>query len=257
LSFQDFRDLEMSSTLPSTHLLRRYVLFALTVVFLLTMLRAIYTLWNFTAVVESEALITVFLQGLRFDLALVGALLFVPMVFFTLLSMFKLTHGLARGLAVVWLTLAMLFVLVVEFVTPYFMGTAGIRPGLAEWGSVPTTIDTMLELPRQHPIPAVLGGLLCLLVVVAFWQRLETRRLLRFPITKGGGALMMLLGGVACIVAIWSGPVIGTKPLSVNDLDVSTNATVNELTINSGFKLLSTLSEDLAGSLLNAQPAAQ
>ncbi len=240
----------MSSTLPSTHLLQRYALFAFTVLFLLTMLRAIYALWNFSAVAESGALISVFVNGLRFDLALLGALLFVPMVIFTGLSMFTLTHGLARALTVVWLILAMLFVLLVEFVTPYFMDTAGIRPGIAEWGSVPASLETMLALPKEYPIPAVLGGLLCLLVIVAFWQRLETNRLLRFPVSKGSGVLLMVLGGAACVFAFWSGPIIGKNPLSTGDLDVSSNQIVNELTMNSGFKLLSTVGEGVTAQLM-------
>ena len=57
------------------HLVRHYLLFVFVVVFLLTLARAAYNLWQFDKVVEANVLIPSFLQGLRFDLALIGMVL--------------------------------------------------------------------------------------------------------------------------------------------------------------------------------------
>lgn len=250
----------MGSILPATHLARRYLLFALTALFLLTMLRAIYVLWSFPAVTDADALINVFVQGLRYDLALIGALLLVPVVIGTFLSMFNPTRGLGRFLVVLWLMLAVVFLLVTELLTPWFMVTEGVRPGLTEWLGVPASINAMLQLPRDYPIPAALAGLLCLLVFVAFWQRLENSRLLRFPIRKDGGFLLILFGGVLCAGAAWSGIIAGDQPIDARAAATTDGPTtdvqqsVNELTMNSGYTLLAPFGEELK-SMVSGDPS--
>ena len=237
----------MSGTaLPATHLLRRYLLFALTLVFLLTMLRAGYALWQFTAVAESDALVTVFLHGLRFDLALIGALLIVPVILFTLMSMFSFTRGLVRFLSPLWMMLTLTFVLLVEYVTPWFMATEGVRPGLGEWSAIESPLNLLREVPQQFPIPAAIGGVLCLLILIAFWQRLENHRLLPYPLRKFAAFFSATVGGALCVLAVWSGPIIdGGNPLATSDAGISTDKTVNELTMNTGFKVIATAAENL------------
>lgn len=235
----------MSAALPATHLLRRYLLFAFTIMFLLTMLRAGYALWQFDAVADSGALLDVFLQGARFDLALVGALLIVPTILFTLFSMFDLTRGLIRFLSTAWLVLTLAFVLIVEFVTPWFMLTRGARPGVSEWSEIESPTALLIDVPKQFPIPAALGVLLCVLILVAFWKRLEVNRLLPYRLGKLAALFLALIGGAACLFAIWSGPVVGSHPLSTSDALVSADLTVNELTMNTGFKVLSTVTENV------------
>ena len=239
----------MSTALPATHLLRRYLLFALTLVFLLTMLRAGYALWQFTAVADAEVLVTVFLHGLRFDLALIGALLIIPVFLFTLMSMFGFSHGLVRFLSPLWMMLTLAFVLIAELVTPWFMITEGVRPGLTEWLELEAPLTLLRDVPQQFPIPAAVGGLICILILIAFWQRLENNRLLPYPLRKVAAMFMAVVGGILCVFAVWSGPIIdGGNPLTTRDALISTDQTVNELTMNTGFKVIATAAENLLAS---------
>ena len=226
--------------LPATHLARRFALFALTVVFLLTTLRAGHALWHFPAVEESGALVQVFLQGLRFDLALVGLVCLVPVVLGSLLGMFAATRGVARALVVGFLVLGLVLVLLAELVTPWFLAEAGLRPGLQELLGLDDPVGALVGAVRAAPVVAGLGALLAVLVTIAFWARLEVSRLLRFPLARGSAVALAVLGGLACALAIWSGPDLRGGPLSPGDARITADATVNELVMNSAWKTLST-----------------
>ena len=230
----------MAASLPATHLFRRFALFALTVVFLLTTLRAGHALWRFTEVEESGALVQVFLQGLRFDLALVGLVCLVPVVLGSLLGMFAPTRRLARALVVAFLVIGLVLVLLAELVTPWFLAEAGARPGVVELAAVDDPLRATVAAVRAHPVVAGLGAALAVLVTIAFWARLEVSRLLRFPLSKGSAVALAVLGAAACTLAIWSGPVLERAPLSPRDASITEDATVNELVMNSAWKTLAT-----------------
>lgn len=231
----------MVATLPATHLARRFALFALTVMFLLTMLRAGHVLQHFVAVEGQGAVLRVFLQGLRFDLAFVGLVCLVPVVLGPLLGVFGPTRGLARWLVVACLVSGLLLMLLAELVTPWFLVERGLRPGVPELAGVGDPLGAGIAAVRAHPIAAGLGALLAVLVTVAFWVRLEVSRLLRFPLDKGSALALAVLGGAACALAIWSSPDRWPAPLSIADAQISDDATVNELTMNSAWKTLVTV----------------
>ena len=230
----------MASSLPATHLLRRCALFAFTVVFLLTMLRAGHALWRFPAVEGQGAIVALFLQGLRFDLALVGMVCLVPVTLGALLGMFDATRALARAVVVGTLVAGLVLVLLAELVTPWFLAEAGSRPGVAELVGLADPLGAAVGAVTAHPVVAGLGALLAVLVLVAFWARLEVSRLLRFPLSKGSALALAALGGAACTLAIWSAPVPRGAPLSPADASISDDATVNELVMNSAWKTLAT-----------------
>ncbi len=230
----------MAATLPATHLLSRFALFALTVLFLLTMLRAGHALWRFAAIEGQDALLPLFVQGLRFDLALVGVVCLVPVTLGSLLAMFSGTRAIARWLVVGFLLAGLALVLVSELVTPVFLDASGLRPGIAELRALPNPIGTTLGALRAHPVAAGLGIVLGVLILIAFWARLEVQRLLRFPLSKGSALALAFLGGAACLFAIWSGPEPLAGPLSPEAARISDDATVNELVMNSAFKTLAT-----------------
>ena len=85
------------------------------------MIRAGYSLWQFPAVLKSEAWYLLFLTGLRFDLALIGGLLLVPVILAPILGMIGVTRLISKSLLIIWLMFALGFILITEFVTPYFI----------------------------------------------------------------------------------------------------------------------------------------
>ena len=141
----------MKSILSATHLLRQFVLFALTILLLLTVIRTAYGLWLFPKIAEANAFLPLFIQGLRFDLALIGQISIVPVVVGSLLSVTKLTRGLAKIVIVLFLTIGLFLVLILELLTPWFISIQGVRPDLNVLGSVENPLSTIQSVFVQRP----------------------------------------------------------------------------------------------------------
>ena len=195
----------MTATLPATHLLRQFLLFALIVVFLLLMVRAGYALWQFPAVEEAGTPVRLFLTGLRFDLSLVAGVCLAPLVLGSLLGMFDATRGRRQGTRRRGAR-----------ARPDRHPRRRARP--RRTSSAPTGCDRMRRRspirpvsPRRSPrwrrrtrLPSALGALLLVLIVVAYVARMETGRFLRFRLSRpvGDRARVARRGGLRAARAL-------------------------------------------------------
>ncbi|MFK7994748.1 MAG: hypothetical protein AB8B87_11465 [Granulosicoccus sp.] len=232
----------MKSTLPAQHLLRQYLLFAFTVIFLLTMTRAGYALWQFPQLEETEAYIPLFVQGLRFDLALVGIICLVPVVLGSLLSMINLTRPIAKF--IIWLFLfgGLMLILLLEMVTPWFIHTHGMRPDIALLQQFSSASSKPAEIIRgivnEQTVPTIIAVVLCIFILFAFWLRMELGRFLRYRVSVPAALFTAIVCGILCVVAIWSHPDLRKPAFGPGDSLISTNSTVNDLAMNSTYKTL-------------------
>lgn len=234
-------DRESLSRLPATHLIRHFLLFAFAVLFLLTMARAGYTLWQMGNVESIGVLTSVFLMGLRFDLALVGILLAVPVFIVPLLAMTRFTRGIGKFLSITWMILAIAAVLLFELLTPYAIQQQGLRPDLSVVSTMGDPVNLLSQLWSKYIIPAVVGIILSILIFVAFIARLDSKRFLRHPIKVIPALLVSFLGLAICIVAATGSanpPGLGFGP---QEAQVSGSQVVNEITMNTPFKTVYSL----------------
>jgi len=227
----------MKSTIPSTHLLRHFTFFALVALFLLTMMRAGYALWQFPSLLESKAWHNVFLTGLRYDLALIGGLLLVPVIVTPILGMMSITRLLSKSLLVIWLMLAMGYILVTELVTPYFILENGIRPDLAIFAVTEEPIIAGMGFVHRYFVQSMIAALLVFMIFVAYYRRIEVSRLLRYRLSVGSSLALVILGAALCLLAIRSEYDPGKPALSTNDSLVTKETLLNEITLNTGYKL--------------------
>jgi len=230
-------DMDMKPTIPSTHLLRHFVLFAFVALFLLTMIRAGYGLWQFPAVLESEAWYSLFLTGLRYDLALIGGLLLVPMIVGPLLGMLGVTRLIAKSFLIIWLVGALGYILVTEYITPYFILESGIRPDLAVLAVTEEPIIAAMGFVSAHFVPALIGILLMLMIFLAYARRLEITRLLAYRLSVGSSIALLILGSAVCLLAIRSEYDPGKPALSPGHSLISKQTLINEISMNTGYKI--------------------
>lgn len=231
----------MKSNLPAAHLLRQFLLFALVVVFLLTLVRASYALWHFPQLEQTDAFVALFLQGLRFDLSLLGLICIVPAVLGSLLSMFRATRVIAKWLVGFFLVGGLILILLSELVTPWFLENMGVRPDLSLLQSVESPLQTLKEVFANQLIPLVIASVLCLLVLIAYLARMELGRFLRFPISKSGGMMVLVGVGFLSALAIRSKLDFTTSAMGPADAQISTDATINDIAMNSAYKILHSL----------------
>lgn len=228
----------MKSKLPASHLLRQFLLFALTVLFLLTLLRAAYGLWQFPRLSQADSVLPWFVEGLRYDVALVGLICFIPMVVGSLLSTLTSTRALAKLLITSFLVSGLLLVLILELITPWFVQTLGLRPDIELLSQVEQPLTVLFTVVSEQTIPLSVALLLCVLILVSFWGRMEMKRFLKYRLSVPSGVTLAIVGGLVCSVAIRSSSDLSKPVLSPLDARISEDSTVNELTMNSAYKLL-------------------
>ena len=228
----------MTATLPATHLLRQFLLFALIVAFLLLMIRAGYALWQFPAIEEAGTPLSLFLTGLRFDLSLVGGVCLVPLVLGSLLGMFDATRGVAKGLVVASLVLAFVVILATELVTPHLLATDGARPTAATFADPVAFVATLGSVAARHPIPSAVGTLLLVLIVIAYVARMEINRFLRYRLSRPSALALALLGGGVCVLIARSGLDPREPALSLADAEVGGSPLVTQIATNSAWTTL-------------------
>lgn len=231
----------MKETLPATHLLRQILLFAIVTFFLLLTVRAGYALWQFTAVEQLDNPERLFVMGCRFDLSLIGAITFMPIVVGSLLGMFEFSRGLAKLLVSIWLILGMAFVLFSELLTLVFIATDGVRPDAAALLDLPRVIQLAGSIGARYPLPATIGVLLAILILIAYVARMEVGRFLRFRLSRPSALLLALVGGVICVIAARSEPTFLAPMLAPSDAVLGGAAIVDQLAMNSGWTLLHSL----------------
>lgn len=239
----------MKSSLSAVHLLRVFALFTLVVLFLLTLTRAGFSLWQLSHIEsvdgfnQLQGFAELFVLGWRFDLALIGMVLLIPVTLGTFLSMLGPLRILARFIIHLFLILGLLVILVTEYVTPYFLHNADARPDFAALKAIENPVEVVAGLWSAQLIPAVIGLVLALLILIAFIARLETSRFLKHRIAPLSGIPLMIVGGALCVFAIISNidfvqpPLKLPTPLHPNDSLISADQLVNEMSMNSAFKL--------------------
>lgn len=108
--------------------LRPLALFAATAMIFLSVARALLVIWQFDRVRAAEMFRTVFVQGVRFDLVLVGFLIAIPAL---ILWMFVTTAPMARvggRLLRAYLVACFAAIAFMEFATPSFVNQYDSRP---------------------------------------------------------------------------------------------------------------------------------
>jgi len=229
----------MSPVLSSLHLARRFALFALTLLFLLTALRAGLVLVHDASVVPEGRVSALFIQGWRVDLALIGVLLLPAVSVAPLLGAFAAGRGLARLLVSAWLTVSVFGVLLLEYLTPALLRAEGVRPDQSLLLDPARASASLLGNLQAFPVQAVLGAVLIVLVLIAFRYRLDTQRLLVRRLSLGSALALSLFGTLLCLIAAWSGIPGVSEPLTLAATRIGGVAPpVDELVLNTAWKVL-------------------
>jgi len=231
----------MKSILPASHLLKQFVLFILTMIFLLTVTRAALALWQFQKLENTGVVVDLFVLGLRYDLALIGLICLIPIVLGSLFSMTDVTRAVARFVIVLFLVAGLVFTLLLELVTPWFIQTQGIRPDFNVITGVEQPAAALRSVISQHAISLIIGLVLCVLITFAFWSRLELQRFLKYRLSVPSAMLLALVGGLVCLVAVWSTPDLRKAALGPANSSISDDSTINEITMNSAYKTVYSL----------------
>jgi len=207
----------------------------------LTLCRMTFVAWQWQRVTDADMLYDVFLQGLRFDLVLLGLTLAIPALLFPLLASNRVLVPAWRGLLRVCLPVALLIIVFMECSTPSFVDQFDTRPNLLffEYLNHPQEVGATLWGAYKLPI------LLAVLIVsgVTWINSRQIGRLVsRIEPTGILPALAITpLLLVACVACIRS--TLDHRPVNPSTVALSTDPLVNDLALNSTYTALYALYE--------------
>jgi phosphoglycerol transferase MdoB-like AlkP superfamily enzyme len=227
---------EMSITARLATSLRPLMSFAWRMVVTLTVCRIIFVAWQWQRVVDADMLGIVFLQGLRFDLVLVGLMLAVPVLCFPILASNRFLVPAWRTLLKICLPLALLLIVFMECSTPSFVDQFDSRPNILflEYLNHPKEVGATLWAAYKLPI-------IFAVVIVSSITWLNARQLGRLvaPIRPTGVLPALIVAPlllVLCLGLIRS--TLDHRPVNPSTVALSTDPLVNDLALNSAYTLL-------------------
>ena len=135
-------------------LLKPFVLFVLATLVMLSMMRSGLLLWQFDRVVETQGFGYILLQGVRFDLVLLGVLLVIPLTLSPLISFVTPIRPVWNWLLRIYLSLCFIAILFIELSTPSFIAQYDLRPNYlwVEYLKYPKEVFSTLWTAYKLPL---------------------------------------------------------------------------------------------------------
>jgi hypothetical protein len=145
---------DLSTTTKLAISLRPLFSFGWRMLLVLTVCRIIFVVWQWQRVIDADMLGSVFIQGLRFDLVVLGLMLTIPVLCFPILASNRFLVPAWRGLLKVCLPAALLVIVFMELSTPSFVDQFDSRPNILflEYLVHPTEVGATLWAAYKLPI---------------------------------------------------------------------------------------------------------
>ncbi len=221
--------------------LRPLVSFAWRLVLVLTVARVLLVAWQWERVAAVDMLVPVFVQGLRFDLVLLGIALVLPVLSFPLLASSERLVPLWRGLLSVYLPTVFFAALFMELSTPSFIDQFDFRPNIlfVEYLNHPREVAATLWGAYKAPLIFTVVFVTGLTVLVAR----QLRRIVAGARSPGPlpTLLVMPLLLVLCLGLVRS--TTDHRPVNPSTVALSNDSLVNDLALSSAYTVLYALYE--------------
>ncbi|WP_288378246.1 LTA synthase family protein [uncultured Massilia sp.] len=225
---------------------------------LLSLSRLGLVAWQWDRVRATGIAPSVFVQGVRADLILLGYFAAVPLLFAPLLA-HRATARFWRAATLGWATLALVFIVFMELSSPQFILQYDVRPNrlFIEYLAYPR--EVFATLWNGFRIALVLGCGLTVVIGAAIFSLLRRA-------ARGSGAWparrLLLFWPVLCLlVAMQVRSTLGHRPANPALFALSGDSLVNSLIINSAWSVLDAAgamrSESSSSEIYGAMPRAQ
>ena len=210
--------------------------FAWRLLLVLFVARVLLVVWQWDRVDDADMLLTVFVQGLRFDLVLLGLFLFLPSLMYPVFASNQRVVRYWRHFLTAYLSACFLVAAFMEVSTPSFVDQFDSRPNIlfVEYLNHPREIAATIWSAYRAEL--VLGLSFVAALVVWTWRRiaLVTTRIQPVPIGVG------LLIGVALVTTSVAmvRSTLDHRPVNPSTVALSGDPLVNDLALNSAYTLL-------------------
>ncbi len=221
--------------------LKPFLIFAVTAACTLLVFRIGFIAWHWSRVLDAGMLTNVFVQGLRFDLVLIGLFFAIPVLLFPLFCSNRWLLPIWKAVIAVYLPACLMIIVLMEASSPSFMMQFDARPNrlFIEYLIYPKEVSSMLWAAYKPQLFMV-----ALLLPASF---LLLRRRLR-PLIQRATPVNFWLVLVAtplllivCLAMIRS--TLAHRPVNPSTVALSSDPLVNDLALSSTYTVLYALNE--------------
>lgn len=186
---------------------------------------------------EVDGWLTVFLQGIRVDIASLFMLLALPTLLLSVLPSRILKLHFLQGAVVIWLALSICVLLFLELATPDFLLEYGLRPNrlFVEYLIYPKEVFSTII--KGRPVQLFAALLICAL---AIWSSIRVAK----PLVKKSSSTSLSLIAHATVTVVvvfvaFAGirSSTGHRPMNPAMIAFSSNPTINVLPLNSFYSV--------------------
>lgn len=223
--------------------LKPFLMFAITAAFTLFMFRTGFVAWHWTRVNEANMLANVFIQGLRFDLLLIGLFFTLPALLFPVFCSNRWLLPIWKTALAIYLPLCLMLIVLLEGSSPSFMMQFDARPNrlFVEYLIYPKEVASMLWVaykPQLFMIAILLPASFLLLR-----RRLQPVIQQSTPINIWLVLLATPVLLIICTAMIRS--TLAHRPVNPSSAALSSDPLVNDLALSSTYTVLYALYEGL------------
>ncbi|OGT22266.1 MAG: hypothetical protein A2V90_07460 [Gammaproteobacteria bacterium RBG_16_57_12] len=205
----------------------------LIVLMILSLTRLGLVAWQLERVQEADGLGFIFLQGLRFDLVLLGMILLIPATLTPLMAINVRLLGLWKRLMCVYLTVWVIIIVFMEVSTPSFINQYDSRPNYIFVEYLQHYKEVASTLIAQYPLQLLLAGIVVPLAAVSFYRYMKRTWLLEAPLHWPYALALMPVILITCAMMVRSS--LGHRPVNPSTVAISPDGMVNDLALNSTY----------------------
>ncbi len=232
--------------------LKPVLYFLLPMLITLSFFRLAFVLWQFDRVAEAGDFAFVFLQGLRFDLVIIGMLLLLPATLLPLMALSGITLRLALLVTRLYLIFLSGFIVFLELATPNFVLQFDFRPNIlfVEYLNSPKEVFGMLI----KAVPAQLVAAI-LLTLAAVWAMNKWLCVAQSNIKQSywfSAPVVALLACFTCFLAARS--TLDHRAVNPSIVAFSSDPLVNSLPLSSAYTVLYAVYEKMKYEKGNNSP---
>ncbi|EKO3488559.1 LTA synthase family protein [Vibrio fluvialis] len=205
-------------------------------IIIFTLSRLGLAVWHFDRVSDAGGWGTIFLSGLRVDIASICYLLILPALLSSLFSGEHLVGRIWHWILRVWITAGLWLVVYMEVATPPFILEYDLRPNrlFVEYLIYPKEVFSMLW--TGYKLELFIGLVVSVLTVVWGWKWSKTLVTdLRFPKWYWRPVIAVVCVAIGVMGARSS---LGHRPLNPAMVAFASDPLVNDLTLNSSYSVL-------------------
>ena len=205
--------------------------FAWRLVLALTLARLLLVVWQWDRVFGADMVVPIFVQGLRFDLVLVGMSLAVPVLLFPILASNKYLVGAWRVLLRFYLPVVFLAAIFMELSTPSFVDQFDSRPNILFVEYLNHPREVFATLWAAYKLPLILAVLMIATIGLVTSRKFAT---ITARIRPTGLVPALVLTPVLLMVCL--GMVRSTtdhRPVNPSTVALSNDPLVNDFALNS------------------------